>query len=86
MMMSLSQNRQVLELVKNDDHFVLVYPNTQVGRAAAKGAMWKWLMDCELDFNRSDAELFKKAIDANRLQLTLNHQSARALRWGRRRL
>ena len=24
-------NRQVLELAKNDDHFMLVYPNTRTG-------------------------------------------------------
>ena len=49
MMISFTYDRQVLEIAKNDDHFLLVYPNTPAGRTAAKGAVREWLLNCELD-------------------------------------
>ena len=39
MMTNSTSDRQALELAKNDDHFVLVYPDTTAGRRAAKGAV-----------------------------------------------
>ena len=36
MMISFTYDRQVLEFAKNDDQFLLVYPNTPAGRTAAK--------------------------------------------------
>ena len=59
-------NALALELVKGKDHFLLVYPNTPTGRSEAKQAVRTWLLDCEFDFDRQDAEQFWKAIDARR--------------------
>ena len=82
-MLNFVNDRQVLEFVKNKEHFVLVYPNTPAGRTAAKGALRDWLVDCELDFDGRDAEMFKKAIDVSRMHTTLDRSSERRLRWGR---
>ena len=79
-------NRQVLELAKNDDHFMLVYPNTRTGRTAARRAVRDWLVDGELDFDRCDAGIFWKAIDVSRLYATSDRFSERDGRWGWRRL
>ncbi len=60
------RNAFVVEAVKGNDHFLLVYPETPAGRLAAKQAVRTWLLDCELDFNRQDAVRFWRAIDASR--------------------
>ena len=57
---------RVVEAVKGSDNFLLIYPNTPTGRLAAKRAVRVWLLDCELDVNRQDAEQFWRAIDAHR--------------------
>ncbi len=75
-----TRDRQIREVVKNNDHFVLVYPNTPAGRTAAKGAVRDWLMNCELDFNRRDAEMLWKAIDASRVQATFDRFSKEDVR------
>ena len=59
-------NALAVEAVKGNDHFLLVYPNTPAGRLAAKQAVRVWLLDCELDFDRRDAEQFWRAIDVRR--------------------
>ena len=64
---NLSRNALVVETRKGNDHFLLVYPDTPAGRLAAKQAVRVWLLDCELDFNRRDAEHVWRAIDARRL-------------------
>lgn len=56
-------NRVVLEAVKGKEHFRLIYLNTPVGRREAKLAVREWLLNCEIDFDRQDAERFWKAID-----------------------
>ncbi len=84
MMISFSYDRQVLELAKNDDHFLLVYPNTPAGRTAAKGAVREWLLNCELDFNRDDAQMLCKAIDVGRFRPPFNRCSEGGVQWGRR--
>ncbi len=63
---NLTRNAFVVEAVKGNDHFLLVYPNTPAGRLAAKQAVRVWLLDCELDFNRQDAEQLWRAIDVRR--------------------
>jgi hypothetical protein len=83
MMISFSYDRQVLELAKNDDHFLLVYPNTFAGRTAAKGAVREWLLNCELDFNRDDAQMLRKAIDVGRFRPPLNRCSEGGVQCGR---
>lgn len=85
MVISFTCDRQVLELTKNEDHFVLIYPKTPTGRVAAKGAVRNWFLDCELDFDRIDAAMFREAIDASRLHATFAHSYERNVRWGRRR-
>ncbi len=84
MMISFTYDRQVVEFAKNDDHFLLVYPNTPAGRTAAKGAVREWLLNCELDFDRDDAQTLRKAIDVGRFRLPLNRCSEGGVRWGRR--
>jgi hypothetical protein len=59
-------NAIVIEGVKGDDHFLLIYPDTPAGRLAAKQAVRVWLLDCELDFDRRDAEQLWRAIDVRR--------------------
>ena len=63
---NLTRNALEVEAVKGNDHFLLVYPNSPAGRLAAKEAVRVWLLDCELDFNRQDAERLWRAIDARR--------------------
>jgi len=84
MMISFTYDRQVLEFAKNDDHFLLVYPNTPAGHTAAKGAVREWLLNCELDFDRDDAQMLYKAIDVRRFRLPFNRRSEGGVRWGRR--
>ena len=52
-----ARDRQVLELVKNKEHFLVVYPNTPAGRLATKGAVRDWLVGRELDFDSHDADM-----------------------------
>ena len=85
MLLNFTHDKQVLELVKNNEHFVLVYPKTSAGRMTAIEALRDWLFNCELDFDHHDVELFRKAIDASRFQATLDRFSERGTRWGRRR-
>ena len=66
MRFNLIGNALGVEAVKGNDHFLLVYPETLAGRVAAKQAVRAWLLDCELDFNRQDAEQFWRRIDAGR--------------------
>ena len=85
MMISFAYGRLVVEFVKRSNHFVLIYPNTPTGRMAAKGAVRDWLLDYELDFDRNDAEMFRKAIDMNRFHVMLDRSSKRDLPRGMRR-
>ena len=85
MIINFTYDRQVIEFLKNTEHFVLVYPNTVTGRMAAKRAVLDWLLDCELNFDHHDAEAFRKVIDANRFHLTFNRLSERNVAWDRRR-
>ena len=84
MMISFTYDQQVLEFAKNDDHFLLVYPNTPAGRTAAKGAVREWLLNCELDFNRDNAQMLCKAIDVSRFRPPFNRCSEGGVQWGRR--
>jgi hypothetical protein len=63
---TLARNALVVEALQGADHFLLVYANTLAGRLAAKQAVRAWLLDCELDFTRQDAEQLWRAIDARR--------------------
>ena len=63
---NLTLNAFVVEAVKGNDHFLLVYHNTPAGRLAAKQAVRAWLLNRELDLSRQDAEKFCRAIDASR--------------------
>lgn len=85
MLLSKANDRQVLEFVKNEEHFVLVYPRTPTGRIAAKAAVRNWLIDCDLEFNRLDAEALWKAIDASCFRTASDCFRGRDLRWPRRR-
>ena len=71
---NLIHNTLVLEAVKDNEHFLLVYPNTPAGRLEAKRAVQTWLLNCELDFNRQDAEQFWRAIDTRRLSARFDRQ------------
>jgi len=82
---SFTYNRQVLEFVKNNEHFRLVYARTPAGRTAARAAVRKWLIDCELDFNRLDAESLWKAIDVSLVHIPTDGVRETNLRWARRR-
>jgi hypothetical protein len=84
MMISFAHDRQVVEFVKNNDRFVLVYPNTPVGRVAAKEAVRDWLLNCDLDFNRHDAEMLWRAVDAIRFHATYGPLSQRDVEWRRK--
>jgi hypothetical protein len=86
MMIDFTYDRQVVQLVKQNDHFVVVYPNTPTGRIEAREAVRDWLLDCELDFDRQDAEVLWKAIDVSRFQTTVARLPERDVRWRRRRL
>ena len=70
-----ARDRRVLELVKNREHFLVVYPESPAGRLAAKGAVRDWLTGRELDFDRHDADLFWKAIDGGRFQAVFDRYS-----------
>ncbi len=72
---NISRNTLVVEAVKGNDHFLLVYPNTPAGLLAAKQAVRVWLLDCELDFNRRDAEQLWRAIDACRFSGRLDRRA-----------
>jgi hypothetical protein len=80
-----TRNALVVETVKGDDHFVLVYPNTTAGRSAAHEAVRTWLLDCELDFNRQDAESFWRAIDARRFHAGFERRVEGGMQWNRTR-
>ena len=83
-MISFTYDRQILEFAKNDDHFMLVYPNNPAGRTAAKSAVREWLPNCELDFNRDDAQMLCKTIDVGRSCLPFNRCAKGGVQWGRR--
>ncbi len=80
---SFTCNRRILELAKNDDHFVLVYPNTPAGRMAARRAVRNWLIDCELAFDRNDAAMLWQAIGASCFHARFGRCSKRGMGWGR---
>ena len=80
MIISVVYDRQVLEFVKNGDHFLLVYLNTPAGRTAAKGAVREWLLNCELDFDHDDAQMLYEAIDVDRFRLPFNRCSEGGVR------
>ncbi len=82
---NLTRNALVVEAAKRTDHFLLVYPNTPAGRLAAKQAVRVWLQDCELDFNRQDAEQLWTAIDARRFGGRLDCGAEGAVQRGRSR-
>ena len=82
MMLSFTYGRQVLEFVKDKDHFVIVYPNTPAGRMAAKRALRGWLVNCELDFDGYDAKVLRKAIEMSRFRATFGRFSERDMRLG----
>ena len=85
MMVYFTYDRHVVEFVKNDHHFVLVYPDIPAGRMGAKGAVRDWLLDCELDFDRLDADMLLMAIDASRFQPAANRFSETDMRCDARR-
>jgi hypothetical protein len=76
---NLIRNAVVVGAVQGNDHFLLVYPNTPAGYLAAKQAVRVWLLDCELDFNRQDAEQFWRAIDARRFRGRLGRRDERGV-------
>ena len=76
---SFAGNAVVVEAVKENDHFLLVYPNTPAGCLAAKKATRAWLLDCELDFNRQDAEQLWRAIDARRFRGRFDRRDGRGV-------
>ncbi len=80
-----THDRQALELTKDGEHFVLVYPNTVAGRIQAREAVRDWLINHELNFDGNDARRFMRAIETNRFRLTIDPLSARRLQWGRPR-
>ncbi|MGO8751179.1 MAG: hypothetical protein ACLQNE_34975 [Thermoguttaceae bacterium] len=85
MEVNLTRNALEVEAVKGNDHFLLVYPNSPAGRLAAKEAVRTWLLDCELDFNRRDAEQFWRAIDARRFVGRFDRRDEERARWSDRR-
>ena len=80
MSIRLTRNALVVEVVKGKDHFLLVCPDTTAGRLAAKQAVRTWLLDCELDFNRQDAEQFWGALNARRFNSRLDCPAERGVR------
>ncbi len=60
------ENSTLLEAIKDREEYLLIYPNTPNGRLKAKKAVGAWLIDCEVDFNRHDAEQVWGAIDRGR--------------------
>jgi hypothetical protein len=78
------RNAFVVEAVKGDEHFLLVYPETPAGRLAAKQAVRVWLLDCELDFNRRDAEQVWRAIDASRFDVRFDLRDGEGVQWNAR--
>ncbi len=78
---NLTQNALALEAVKDNDHFLLIYPNTPAGRLEAKQAVRDWVLDLELDFNRRDAEQLWRAIDRSRFNVGLDNGDQRNARW-----
>lgn len=62
----------VLAAVKDKDHFLLVYPNTNVGHIKAEQAVITWLLNPDLDFNRHDAEQLWREIDTRRFSGTFD--------------
>jgi hypothetical protein len=74
-----THNALVVGTAKGNDHFLLVYPNTPAGRTAATQAVRVWLLDCELDFNRQDAEQLWRAIEARRFGGGLDHRDDRGV-------
>ncbi len=81
---NLTGNSLVVEAVKGNDHFLLVYPNTPAGRLAAKQAVRVWLLDLELDFNRQDAEQLWKAIVLRRFGGRFDRQIEECVPWNAR--
>ena len=82
MSFNLARNALAVEAAKGGDHFVLIYPDTPAGRLAAKQGVRTWLLDCELDFNRQDAEQLWGAIDAHRIGGRLNRRLDASVPWG----
>ncbi|MGO8751176.1 MAG: hypothetical protein ACLQNE_34960 [Thermoguttaceae bacterium] len=81
---NLTRNALEVEAVKGNDHFLLVYPNSPAGRLAAKEAVRVWLLDCELDFNRQDAERLWRAIDARRFGGRFDRRDRGGAQWSGR--
>jgi hypothetical protein len=79
-----TQNALVIEAVKGQHHFRLVYPNTPAGRLAAKQAVRDWLLDCELDFNREDAEQLWREVGARRFGGRFDRRGEGSIQWTRR--
>ena len=59
-----------LEAIKCREHYLLIYPNTPNGRMEAKKSVRMWFTDCELDFDRQDADQVLGAINRGRLGRT----------------
>ncbi len=78
-------NPLLVETVKGDDHFLIRGRNTPAGRLAAKRAVRVWLLDCELDFNRRDAEQLWGAIDACRFSGRPDAVAQGGVQWNARR-
>lgn len=79
-----TRNALVVETVKGNDHFRLVFPDTHAGRLAAKQAVRTWLLDCELDFNRQDAEQLWRAIDGRRFGGRFDRRDEGRVPWSTR--
>ena len=82
-MCNLTRNALVVEAVKGKDHYLLVYPNDPAGRLAAGQAVRVWLLDCELDFNRQDAEQIWRAIAARRFGGRFDLRDDGCVQWRR---
>lgn len=67
------ENSTLLEAIKDREEYLLIYPNTPNGRLEAKKAVQVWLIDCEVDFNRQDAEQLWRAIDRGRFDSMPGH-------------
>jgi hypothetical protein len=85
MAVNLASDAPILEAVKGNDHFLLIYPSTPAGRLAAKQAVRTWLLDLELDFNRQDAERLWGAIDARRFSGRFDRRAEGGVQWDTRR-
>lgn len=84
MSFNLTHNALAVEAVKGNDHFLLIYPKTPAGRMAAKQAVRIWLLDCELDFNRQDAEQLWTEIDARRVGGRFDRRDEGGVQWSAR--